>query len=323
MKRFHRIALAVLLAAAFVGFVLQMGCEDAQNILFEAIGGEKYTRAQIERGEYLVENVSMCGGCHTPFGPTGFDLTRRLAGGNEFIPDALWTANITPDPETGIGRYTDEQLFKAITQGVGHYRKNPNGEPLFAIMPYYVFANMTPDDVYAIIAYLRKGVNPIRNEVPERAPFIVPPRPARPLDYSSLPGADDDPGKYLTSAAGLCIECHTQRVESAGPPDPAALDPEKYFAGGEEFDIPGFSVRSANITPDPETGIGEWTREQIVTALVEGENEEGLPLCPPMEQFDGLTESDLNAVVNFIRNLPPINNFVEECELVEGPPPGP
>jgi len=317
MKRFKRTAIFI---AAFVAVAIQMGCEEAQNLFYDTIGSEKYTEAQVARGRYLVENVSLCGDCHTPFGPTGPDLTRWLAGGREFVPDALWTPNLTPDPETGIGRYTDEQLVKAITKGLGHYRENPEGEPLFAIMPYYVFANMTPDDVHAIIAYLRKGVQPVRNVVPERAPFIIPSEPSKVLDYSSLPGADDDPGKYLTSGAGVCLECHTQRIESAGPPDPGALDPEKYFAGGEEFPIPGFSVRSANITSHPENGIGEWTRDEIITALREGENKEGLPLCPPMPQFRGLTDKDLNDVVNFVRNLPAIDNVVEECELVDAPP---
>ena len=318
MKRFQRIALCLFLGFALVGLTLQMGCEDAQNLLVDSLrGGQKYTQAQIDRGEYLVMNVSLCVDCHTPFGPTGPDMDRLLAGGAEFIPGALWASNLTPDPETGIGKWTDEQLFKAITTGVGHFDDDPKGEPLFPIMPYYVYANMRPDDVMSIIAFLRKGVKPIENEVPERAPFIIPPHPAKLLDYSSLPGANDDPGKYLTSAAGVCIECHTQRVN---PQDPASLDATKYFAGGEEFPIPGLKVASANITPDKETGIGKWTRGEIITALREGKDPEGEPLCPPMPQFRGLTDGDIDSIVTFIRNLPPINHFVEESELVGGPP---
>ena len=195
----------------------------------------------------------------------------------------------------------------------------PHNLSLLSIMPYYkVFANMTPDDVMAIIAFLRKGVEPINNEVPERAPFIIPPQPSRLLDYSSLPGDNADPGKYLTSVAGVCLECHTQRVEGG---DPAALNPELYFVGGEEFAIPGLSVRSANITTDEETGIGNWTREETIAALQNGVNNEGIPLCPPMPRFRSLTDEDLDDIVNFVRNLPPVNNFVEPCEIPDGPPP--
>ena len=317
MRRFQQVILGLFLVSALAGFVFQMGCEDAQNQILGALSGDsgkrQYTQAQIDRGQYLVENVSLCGpGCHTPIGPTGPDLSRWLAGGEEFIPSALWTPNITPDTETGVGKYTDKQLVKAITQGIGHFEDNPDGEPLNAIMPYYVFANMTPDDVIAIIAYLRKGVKSVENDLPARAPFVIPSQPANPLDYSSLPGDDDNPGKYLTSSAGVCIECHTQRVEGEGS---AALNPDLYFAGGEEFLIPGFSVRSANITSDAETGIGKWSREEVVTAIRDGKNPEGISSCPPMPQFKGLTYGDLNDIMDFIRNLPSINNAFEPCEI--------
>ena len=316
MRRFQ-LVLYLCLGVALVAFALQIGCDLVQDMVLYTVGGAQYTQAQIDRGRYLVEEVAQCGsGCHTPIGPTGPDPNRILAGGQEFIPGALSSPNITPDTETGIGNYTDEQIFKAITQGVGHFDKNPNGEPLFPIMPYWIFANMTPDDVMAIIAFLRTEVEPVRNEVPERAPFIIPPQAVPALDYSSLLGDNADPGKYLTSAAGLCINCHTPQLEGGG------LDSGKFFAGGVEFNIPGFKVASQNITSEPETGIGNWTREEIINALQNGTNNEGIPLCPPMPQFRGLTEKDLNDIVNFVMNLPPINNFVEPCELVEGPPPG-
>ncbi len=321
MRGFQRITLGLFLVAVLAGFVFQMGCDDIQNEIVGALGETQYSQAQIDRGRYLAMELSLCWECHTPFGPTGLDTSRLFAGGREFIPGVLSTPNLTPDPETGIGNYTDQQIFKAITQGIGHYDDDsPEGEPLFAIMPYYQFANMTPADVMSIIAFLRKGVEPIVNEVPERAPFIIPPQPSKLLDYSSLPGDDDDPGKYLTSAAGVCIECHTQRLEGG---DPGALNPDLYFAGGEEFPVPGLSVRSANITSHSDTGIGNWSREEVVTALRKGQNSEGIPLCPPMPQFRGLTDGDVNDIVNFIRNLPPIDNFVEPCALIEGPPPPP
>jgi hypothetical protein len=320
MKRIQQAMLCLFVIFALFGFVLQMGCDQLQNLVQDAgqpTKGTTYTPAQIERGKYLVEEVATCGpGCHTPIGPTGPDPNRILAGGEEFIPGALWTPNITPDPETGIGNYTDAQIALAITRGIGHFDKNPQGSPLHPIMPYWQFANLTTEDVISIIAFLRKGVKPVKNRVQERAPFIVPPRPAPPLNYSSLPGDNDDPGKYLTSAASGCLNCHTARLENG------ALDPTKYFAGGDEFPIPGLKVFSANITPHPKTGIGTWTRKEIVTAIREGSNPDGIPLCPPMFQFRGITESDMNDIVNFLINLPAIDNFVEPCEIeAQGPPP--
>ena len=272
-----------------------------------------YTDEQIERGRYLVNVVGLCSDCHTPRGPDGQpDPDRFLAGGVEFIPGMLWTANITPDPATGIGAWSDRQIMWAIRKGLGHFEDAPQGKPLNPIMPYYVFANLTDEDVQAIVAYLRSGVDPVENEVPERDPSIVPPFPARPLDYEQLPGSG--PGKYLTSAAGLCIECHTPRIPS-DPPNAAALDPEKYFAGGEEFPIPGFGVVSSlNITPDPLTGIGEWSDDDIKTALVMGRTPEGRPLCPPMPNFGELTPEDLDAIVAFLREIPAIENEVEACQ---------
>jgi len=278
------------------------------------VGQNQYTQEQIARGQYLVMNVSLCWECHTPFGPNGPDFSRLLAGGREFIPGALWTPNLTPDPDTGIGKWTDEQIAKAIRQGVGHYENGSNGEPLFPIMPYYVFANMTPEDTTSIIAFLRMGVKPVNNMVPMRAPYLIPSEPAKLLDYSSLPGDNSDPGKYLTSAAGVCIDCHTPRIQNQGPPNPAALDPSLYFAGGEDFDVNGITVYSENITSDKDTGIGKWTSQEIMTAIQKGIDPEGAPSCPPMDKFNGLTDKDANDVVNFVQKLPPINHFVETCK---------
>lgn len=272
----------------------------------------KYTQEQIARGEYLVMNVSKCAECHTPFGSGGApDESKLLAGGQEFIPGQMYSSNITNDAETGLGKWTDEQIIKAIKNGLGHFNSNPNGQPLFPIMPYYVFANMTDDDAKAIVAFLREGTPAIKNEVPLPGSAFVPPAPTPALNYASLPGSGE--GKYLTSAAGLCVECHTPRIESM-PPNPAALDPTKYFAGGEPFTIPGLgTVQSSNITPDDETGIGNWTDQQIKDALLLHIDEMGITLCPPMPSFSSLTAGDVDKIVAYLKSLPSISNATTEC----------
>jgi mono/diheme cytochrome c family protein len=310
----------LIVGLALGAIILQIGC--AQQV-DKVVVGPGYTKAQVERGKYLAMHVSLCVDCHTPLLPDGKpDESKLFAGGLEFIPGKLWTRNITPDQETGIGSWTDEMILKAFRKGIGHYDEDPkNGKPLFPIMPYYVFANMTSDDAISIVAFLRTEVKPVKNKVPDRSSELVLPQPTKPLNYASLPGAFNDPGKYLTSAAGLCIECHTPRI-SQTPPDPSKLDPTKYFAGGEEFPIPGLKVASANITPNNETGIGTWTDAEIKKAIQEGINKEGIPLCPPMPwpSFANLNPVDVNAIVQFLRSLPDIKNKVEDCKLEGGPP---
>jgi hypothetical protein len=98
------------------------------------------------------------------------------------------------------------------------------------------------------------------------------------------------------------------------PPNPAALDPTKYFAGGEPFTIPGLgTVQSSNITPDDETGIGNWTDQQIKDALLLHIDEMGITLCPPMPSFSSLTAGDVDKIVAYLKSLPSISNATTEC----------
>ncbi|MFA0760428.1 MAG: hypothetical protein HZLCBSQH_000522 [Candidatus Fervidibacterota bacterium] len=309
--RFAGPCLFVALSVGFATLVFFSGCSNK-------VVTPVYTPQQIARGEYLANFVSACVDCHTPLNPDGsLDTSRLFAGGREFIPGKERSANITPDPNTGIGRWTDDQIVLAIKRGLGHFEMNPNGQPLVPIMPYYVYANMTDDDARAIVAYLRTKVRPVRNQVLMPDPSVVPPQPAPPLNYHTLPGNDNDPGKYLTSAAGVCIECHTPRRSQ----NPADLDPTKFFAGGEPFPIPNIgTVYSANITPDAKTGIGNWTVDQIVVALTQGKDAMGHDLCPPMGPlakglFSHMSPSDLNNIANFLKTVPPVNNPVPECPL--------
>lgn len=270
---------------------------------------KSYTPAQIARGKYLAVSVSLCMGCHTPSLPDGLpDTNKSFAGGREFIPEKLWSLNITNDEETGLGKWTDQQIIKAIKEGI-----DDEGKPLLPVMPYYVYANMDNKDVRAIIAYLRTEVKPVHNEVPERAESIIPANPSSPLDYTKLPGIGN--GKYLVTGVGLCSECHTIRIEESGKPtDLARLDLTKYFAGGRQFDPPGYKSFSANLTPDIKTGIAEWTDEQLKSAIRDGKDVGGEPLCPPMPKHENLTEEDLNDIIKYLRKIPAVENKVPECQ---------
>ena len=116
----------------------------------------------MERGRYLVEVLGACGNCHTPKGPQGDVPGKHLAGGFQLTDDlGTWiTPNITPDPETGIGRWTDAEIIRAIREG-----KRPDGRTLGPPMPYNLYRRLADSDVKAMVAYLRT-VTPVRQVVP-------------------------------------------------------------------------------------------------------------------------------------------------------------
>ena len=276
--------------------------------------------ALVERGKYLAD-VTGCMFCHTPFGPNGApDMNKAWAGGLE-VPEKVGTwrsPNITPDPETGIGKWTDEQIIAAIREG-----KRPDGTMIKAIMPYLFYNAMSDDDAKALVAFLRT-VPPVANKVERSTEIKIPDIPA-PKPTGKPPG--DDPvarGAYLTSLMH-CVMCHTPPGKDGMP------DMSKAFAGGFPMEIPlmGTGVLySSNITPDKKTGIGEYTDEQLVTALREMKKKDGSPILGPMALYQmgwyRLEEEDVKGIVAFLRSIKPIANKVPKSTFkpkTGGPPP--
>jgi mono/diheme cytochrome c family protein len=292
--------------------------------------------ARIRRGEYLVTALLACGDCHTPRAPGGApDRTKLLAGNPTFAaaplaPDGgmvpVGSANLTPDPDTGLGRWTDDQIKNAFLNGI-----DDEGKPLVSIMPYYAFHNMNESDADAIVAYLR-ALPAVPNVIPEHPPV---PAAAQALNKSLIPNttlAPTDPayasavrGRYLAAETGACIECHTKHLgDPSGPP----LDVNKFFAGGEAFprDALGLPallpavIYSANITPAT-TGIHNFTVDDIKNVLATGKAPDGLLICPPMPvgpngAYGHLDPGDATDIANYIRTLPPIENDLGQlCDL--------
>jgi mono/diheme cytochrome c family protein len=283
-----------------------------------------------QRGEYLVKHVIACGDCHTPRKADGsFDDTMWLAGNPGLFqipglgPDGgvgiIGPRNLTPDQATGIGLWTDAQIKNAILNGI-----DDQGEPLFSIMPYYVFHNMTSDDADAIVAYLRT-IPAVHNAVPERnfdVAAAAQPVPTTAIPDPNLPTSDPSyasamRGKYLAGSVGICMECHTTHVQAAVP-----LDTTKLFAGGDDFPsaalgLPAFYppvIYSENITQDA-TGIQGWTAADVLTVLKEGKDKGGHAICPPMPvgpdgAFGGLTDADALDIANYVVHLPGVANTV-------------
>jgi len=263
----------------------------------------------VKRGEYLVNGPGACSNCHGTRNPD-FSIPEGMefAGGFHIVDPAfdVYGANITPDKETGIGNWTDEQIIKAIREGV-----NPDGKVNFPPMPSPTYNNMSDDDVKAMVAYLRT-LKPVHHEVPEST-WNIPRQPMPPAKGTPAPPAADKVayGGYIATAIAHCFECHTP-MGSTGP------DMSKMGAGGMLITLaPGATVMTSNITPDVETGIGGWSDTEIKNAIVAGVRPDGSHVSPPMPVpwFSKMTESDLDAVVAYLRSIPPVSNKVERTEF--------
>jgi len=258
-----------------------------------------------ERGKYLVEVLGACGSCHTPKGPQGDLPEKHMAGGFK-IEEAFGTAvssNITPDKETGIGNWTDQEIIRAIREG-----KAKDGSTLGPPMAFWLYRNMSDNDVKAIVAYLRT-LKPIKNQVP-RSQYKIP----LPASYGPpVAGVPDPPkndpvkyGEYLAGPIAHCADCHT-------PMGPGGRrDQTRLFAGGFPFHGAYGTSYGSNLTPDKETGIGKWTDGQIIAGIY-GIRPDGRQLLPPMPwpYYKGkISDGDLKAILAYLRSLKPIQNKV-------------
>ncbi len=269
-----------------------------------AICGIAAAETPVERGSYLVNSIGACGNCHTPRQQGVPDLSKRFSGGFQTFDEPWFTvkgANITPDKETGIGGWSDDELRKTLLTGV-----RPNGVTLATVMPYPFYRMMLPSDVDAIVAYLRT-VPAIRNEV--QTPSYKAPQVAIAVPGADKPmTADDlkDPvtrGFYLSSIAH-CMACHS-RASEAVPPDFKS----NYGRGGREFRGPWGVTVTANISGSAK-GLGSWSDAEIRRALTDGIAKDGRKLKPPMIDYVAYYRTwkpdDLDALIAWIRTIPPI-----------------
>jgi mono/diheme cytochrome c family protein len=277
------------------------------------------TSARIARGRYLFESVADCNGCHSPrdYGRLGAPVIPAGRGqGARMLPEpgipgTLVAPNITPDPETGIGRWTDGEKIRAIRDGIGR-----DGRALFPMMPYTGYRQMSDEDVQSLVAYMNT-LPPVRNPLPRSRVNLLAAGYVKswPRPVGIVPEADRaNPvryGEYLVSMAS-CVSCHT--TLRLGRPRHNRL-----FAGGRLFDAVGGKVRSPNITPDPETGIGKWSEQdflnrfQLYRRYVENGSpklqREG-PSPMPWLGLSQLEPADLRAIYAYLRTVTPVRNPV-------------
>lgn len=256
-----------------------------------AAGGSAFAQTPVQRGDYLVNSILNCGNCHTPRGPAGAD--KPFAGGNPFESPAfkVFSSNITPDKETGIGNWSAEQIKKAIMHGV-----RPNGTAL-AVMPSSFYGALTTTDADAIVAYLR-SLKPIRNEVPTSEYKQAMKHEEAPAQAAKL-SRKARRGFYLATI-GHCMECHT-------PMEKGQLQVKTSLGiGGREFKGPWGVSTSRNITSDKEKGLGSWSDAEIKKAIAHGIRKDGEKLKPPMgfAAYAKMTDKDMNDLVAYLRTVP-------------------
>ena len=259
----------------------------------------------VERGRYIVETIGACGHCHTPQrleNNRQVDLPGlHLAGGYGFEGPILgrWTGpNITPDHDTGIGRWTEAEIVIAVREG-----RRPDGSVIGPPMPFAHYRKMSDADARAIAAYL-KSVPPVHNAV-NRSSYRIPlPTNWGPPVSGVARPPDSDPvarGAYLVEL-GHCMDCHTPNRPAGG-----GRDWSRIGVGGRPVTGLAGPVPASNITQHSEHGLGRWTDEQIVRAITQGVSANGRRLLPPMPfaNYAGMTSRDLGDIVAFLRSLPP------------------
>lgn len=280
MPKFSNLALSALLAA-------QAGAALAQK------------PALIERGKYLMDGVVACGNCHFQRGEKGEPLFEKgLSGGMLFDepPFKAYAANITPDRDTGIGRWTDAQLAKAIREGV-----RPDKTIIGPPMPVEFYRHLSDADLQAIIATLR-AQPAVKNAVAKSTYNMpLPPSYGPAVKHVKAPPVTDKLkyGEYLANI-GHCMECHTPRNAQG------LLQRNQLGAGGHVFKGPWGESVSRNLTPH-ETGLKNWTDAQIVKAVREGVDRDGKPYKPPMAYgfYKNINDADMEALITYLRSLKP------------------
>jgi mono/diheme cytochrome c family protein len=241
------------------------------------------------------------------------------AGGRKYDGPfgTVYSSNITPDPTTGIGKWTDEQIITATRSG-----RRPNGERLIPVHPYTVFNGMAEQDLKDVVAYLR-SVPPINRATPAKkisvpmfesvflpawlATFAAIESPPKSAATSGVAR-----GEYLTRAVSHCGECHTPRTMTM------AVDNTRFLAGNQKGKGPEGSA-VPNITPDRETGLGSWTEEQITDYLETGNKPDGdVSGGLMMEVIQGssagykdLTKADRQAIAKYLKTIPAIKNRID------------
>jgi mono/diheme cytochrome c family protein len=263
-----------------------------------AFGLAAAAETPVERGEYLVRGPMGCGNCHTPQGPGGPDAALELAGFAMF-EDAMMTAvapNITPGSR--VATWSDAELARAIREGL-----RPDGSLIGPPMPFAMYRGLGDDDLAAVVAFLRTLPAVERDPGVSEYRMPLPPAYGPPVETVPAPprGATVEYGAYMAGPVAHCMECHTP-LGPEGPMLDVALG-----QGGFEFPGPwGVSV-APNLTSSAD-GLAGYDDAELEAMIVEGVRPDGGAMLPPMPYgyLARMTPEDLDAIVLYLRSLPPL-----------------
>jgi mono/diheme cytochrome c family protein len=313
------LSILAILVLLVLGGITAIGWQIVLGPKARPVTSEKFdaTDARLARGKYLVEGVAHCFMCHSEhdFSTPEYlaSQTKKGAGWVMPIPELnnIASRNITPDPETGIGSWSDDEIARAIREGV---RKD--GTALFPVMPYLDFAKMDDEDVKSIVVYVRT-IPAVKNAVPTRhlpgpLEYIVKtiPKPLTTPQPSHASTSAEDRGKYLVTLAG-CAGCHTPSDDKGQPL------PGLEFAGGGAFDDPGQNgkkVFSMNITQDP-SGIAHYDEAMFIETLHTGQLKgRMLNHIMPFESFKNMTDDDIRDIFAYLKSVKPVKHRISNTD---------
>ena len=290
-------------------FIIQLlGC-----FIFFSAFVQAQTKELVAQGQYV---FALAGGCACHTVPKG----TPHAGGRAFpIPfGTVYSTNITQDKETGLGAWTDQQIHDGMVKGIRR-----DGSWILPVMPYEKYSGMAQEDLKALIAFLRT-LKPVKKATPNLKSWVPFARSlGTPLFLKifgrfsnsppQAPKSGVERGRYLVEHVSLCGDCHTPR-NFIGVPKQSL-----YLAGaGKKIGPLGEAV--PNITPDKETGIGDWKREDIAELLISGtkpdlDNVQGLMyevIQGTTYGYKDMKKEDALAIADYLKSIPAIKNKIDK-----------
>ena|SRR5579862_4119693 len=324
MKKLFIAAIAVAIVLA-VGISLTIGWRPFIGPKARPLTSRKFeaTAQRLERGRYVF-TLSGCGDCHTrhDWHAHGAPIVPGTEGAGQSLtmpdlPGHVVAPNFTPDVPTGAGSWTDDQLARAIREGIGH-----DGRALFPMMPYEGFRYMSDEDLASVVVYIRSlapvSNQPGKTEIDFPVKYLIRSVPEPVTAPVSAPDPSDHVryGQYLATLAG-CSACHTRKER--GKPL-SGLE----FAGGWLMGGDWGHAATANITPDP-TGISYYDEALFIEVMRTGYvKARALNPIMPYGGFKNLTDDDLKAIFAYLRTLKPVHHRVDNalpptyCKLCRG-----
>ncbi len=301
MKREMKQVLALLVIGLGMGTVI------AALLIPSVTTKASKQAATLGRGKYLVESVAICFECHSERDSSkpGWPIPKGRVGSGRILwgegtPEQVVAPNISPDNATGIGNWTDEEIIRAIREGVGR-----DGRLLNPEMPYRYFRDLTSVELRSIVMYLR-SIPPVSHGLPKMAKYVPGDHtPTIPMDSIRLTKSSNivKRGEYLVRLGG-CETCHT-------PSNEEGFVRGLEFAGGTVFRHDNQVDASSNLTPDP-SGIGSYDEQKFIEVIRTGRvASRAIDSAMPWYFYRTLTEADLKAVFAYLKALPPVQHTID------------